>query len=59
MIAEGWPNQTGPSDWGFDGTLGLNFNTPGDVLTANLQIADSIDACTPPLADLTGQIALI
>ena len=61
QVATGWPNQTPPNDWGFDGSGPVNFNLPGNHIEAELVAARPLNACTAltNAQALVGKIALV
>lgn len=59
--ATGWPGYAPPSEWGFDGSGALNFNTEGSYVQAEAAVTVPEDGCTlitNPEA-ISGKIALI
>jgi len=61
VSATGWPANSPPSDWGFDGSGTVNFNQPNDHIQAEAVLANPELGCTAlsnPSA-ISGKIALI
>jgi len=59
--AKGWPGYVPPSEWGFEGSGALNFNTEGSYVQSEAAATIPEDGCTVITnpAEISGKVALI